>query len=490
MEYCSTRDFKLRVKSKGAILAGSAPDGGLFVPTFFPKLNQLSKLLKLDYQELAEVVLACYLTDFSAQEITDAVQTAYQKKKFPSSPLRLIKRDNLFFLELMHGPSGAFKDLALSIFPSLCQGALLDSKKQLIILTATSGDTGSACLEALKNNELFQVFVFYPQAGISDIQKLQMTTQKGDNIFVMAIEGDFDQAQKACKKALNDQVWQKQLQNANYLLSSANSINLGRLLPQVIYYYYAYLQLVRHQEINLGAKINFVVPTGNFGNILAGFYAKKMGLPINKLICATNANGVLADFFQQGIFQAKRKLLMTSAPAMDILVASNLERLLFHVADNDSDLITTIMNELTEFKCFNFNQNLIDYFWATSIDDPEIAQGIAQAFFELDYLIDPHTSAAFRAYQNYYNYCKDQHKTIILATATPFKFPRPILSSLNYPFTSNDDIFLMKDLSDLTKIAIPHSLNQLAAKKVYHHDTISVSSFKQAITARLKEVKQ
>jgi len=394
MEYFSTRDpQKKKIHASLAIVNGIAPDGGLYVPSEFPQIKNFEKTT---YNELALQILKSYLTDFTEEELAEYIKKAY----LTHNPVKL----NGDYLELFHGKTLAFKDVALQLFPYLLTAALKKNNinKTAVILAATSGDTGSAVLSGIKNVEKTKAIVFYPEGGVSSVQRLQMTTQVGGNVHVYAIKGNFDDAQTGVKEIFSDSEFQAQF-SEKYFFTSANSINLGRLLPQIIYYFYTYKTLLERNEITAGEKINFVVPTGNFGNILAGYYAYKMGLPIGKLICATNKNDVLDEYFKTGVYNLDRKFHLTMSPSMDILISSNLERLNYQNFDEDKPL-----------------------FSSESATDEETLAMIKSVYDEKNYLLDPHTAVAKCVYEKYKNQSQDERKTIIISTASPYKFPEAV----------------------------------------------------------------
>ena len=422
MRYISTRDAsKKEITASEAIVRGLAPDGGLYVPCEFPKLEGF---IGLDYNELALKVLSLYLTDFSEGELAEYIGAAYDGQL----PVKL----NGAYLELFHGQTSAFKDVALQLFPYLLTASLRKNgvDKTAVILVATSGDTGSAVLSGLKNTAGIRVIVFYPSKGVSDAQRLQMVTQTGGNLNVFGINGNFDDAQRAVKEVFADEGFKAQFAD-KYVFSSANSINLGRLVPQIVYYFYSYSELVGSGRIREGEAINYVVPTGNFGNILAGYYAYKMGLPVNKLICATNSNKVLDDYFKTGVYDSNREFYVTVSPAMDILVSSNLERLIYENAPKD----------------------IFDSDYAT---EPETIETIKRVYASDNYILDPHTAVAKRVYEKYKSRSGDETPALILATASPYKFAETVEGAIG------------KVLTDP-----PEGLRDLDKKPVLHGETVS-----------------
>ena len=478
MQYQSTRDKNLSVNSAMAIKTGLSLDGGLFVPNDIPKItnNDLEIMSKLTYNERAIKILSYYLTDFTNEEIIDCVNKAYSKEKFESVDIAPLYKLNssTFFLELWHGPTCAFKDMALQILPHLLSKSVIKTgeKKEIVILVATSGDTGKAALEGFKNVDGTRIIVFYPEKGVSRIQKLQMATQDGNNVDVAAIYGNFDDAQTGVKSIFSDREYANILEKNNFMLSSANSINWGRLVPQIIYYFSAYCNLLKNNEIAAGESINFVVPTGNFGNILAAYYAKEMGLPINKLICASNENNILTDFINTGVYDRNRDFHTTSSPSMDILISSNLERLLFHISDGNDSMVREWMNSLKEKGKYEvpetIKEKIKDIFWAGCCDDEKTFNTIKEIKNEYGYVIDTHTAVAENVYQQYLLDSKDDKKTVIVSTASPFKFAGSVLQSIasEDEISSKDDFELLDLLSEKSQMTIPQPLAELKTKPV------------------------
>ncbi|MGL5314048.1 MAG: threonine synthase [Peptostreptococcaceae bacterium] len=474
MFYLSTRGNNEKLTSSQAIIKGICSDGGLYVPSEFPNISdELINLTTLSYSELAFYILNKFLDDFTPEELKSCITNSYESKfaKDYIAPLR--KVDDTYFLELYHGPTLAFKDMALTIMPHMLKTAMDKNKldKNILILTATSGDTGKAALEGFKNIDNIDIIVFFPEKGVSNIQKLQMRTQEGDNTCVVGIKGNFDDAQSGVKDIFNDKDFNTNLSNKQYLLSSANSINIGRLLPQIVYYFYSYTTLVNKSEINLGDKINFVVPTGNFGNILAGYYAKLMGLPINKLICASNDNNVLYDFFSTGIYNKNRELKLTTSPSMDILISSNLERLLFEICDRNSEVINSLMNDLTNQNKYKINPNMklnLASFDSEYANCDEAKSSINKVFKEYNYLIDTHTAVAYSSYEKYKSRTKDNTKTVIVSTASPYKFSKDVLKAISNISDNASEFEIIDELSRISKTEIPPSINALKNKEIIH----------------------
>ncbi len=475
MLYTSTRDKNVKVESAFAIAQGISKDGGLFVPTEIPAVDMsfISELQGLSYIERAKKVLALYLTDFTEDELDMCVSGAYAEGKFSSekvAPLKKIKEgENI--LELWRGPTCAFKDMALQLLPYLLTVSAKKtvSDKTIVILVATSGDTGKAALEGFKDVEGTKIMVFYPEDGVSPMQKLQMTTQAGANVAVSAIYGNFDDAQSGVKKIFTDKEVAKKLEENGMMFSSANSINWGRLVPQIVYYISAYCDMVNNKEIALGEEINVVVPTGNFGNILAAYYAKKMGLPIKKLICASNANNVLTDFLKTGVYDKNRKFFTTTSPSMDILISSNLERLLFHLAGEDAEVISSWMAELSSEGKYEVTEGVkaevASLFDAGSCDDEKTKETISETY-KNGYLLDTHTAVAVKVYRDYAEKTGDKTPTVIASTANPYKFSAAVLSAVSTENLEGVNEFDQVDmLRKITGEPCPEQLANLKGKE-------------------------
>lgn len=483
MLYYSTRGEGEKITAAEAIKRGIAPDGGLYTPAKKIRFNNYEHMLGLSYQQLAAAILEPFLGEFDEKEIEAWAQRAYSKEKFDTprvAPLKKLSGD-LYILELWHGPTCAFKDMALQLLPYLLKGALEKTGEQseVAILVATSGDTGKAALEAFRDVAGTKIVVFFPEEGVSRIQKQQMVTQEGSNVYVIAVRGNFDDAQSGVKAIFTDDKIRKILLSKGYRLSSANSINWGRLLPQIVYYFWAYLELVRKREINHGEKINFTVPTGNFGNILAGYYARQAGLPLNKLICASNINNVLTDFINTGVYNHNRPFYRTISPSMDILISSNLERLLFEVTGHRGDKVKKWMEELKakgEYKVDPATAKTVaNIFSSYYADDEEAIATIRKVYDEFGYLMDPHTAVGMAVYDKYRQATKDPIKNVILSTASPFKFNQSVASSLLEPFliADKDEFQLLEMLADYTGWAIPPGLKDLEKKPVLHGTTVN-----------------
>ncbi|MFU0833118.1 MAG: Threonine synthase [Oscillospiraceae bacterium] len=475
MNYQSTRSRADEVCSAQAISQGLCGDGGLFVPEEFPVVmpQELSEMENESYQQRAERILSRYLTDFTDEEIHECVSSAYTSESFPDGPAPVVKLGGkVFFLELWHGPTCAFKDMALQLLPHLMTRSLkkIHSGKEALILVATSGDTGKAALEGFRDVEGTKILVFYPQDGVSPMQERQMRTQEGQNVAVCAVEGNFDDAQTGVKRIFNHQEIQHNLAEKGLMFSSANSINWGRLLPQIVYYFSAYCDLCARGEIHKGEPINFVVPTGNFGNILAAYYAKKMGLPVKKLICASNANNVLTDFLTTGVYSRNREFYTTISPSMDILISSNLERLLYDLTDRNTEQVSAWMKQLTETGEYRVDDEILakirEQFYAGFCNDDETREEMKSLFEKQGYLCDPHTAVAAHVYQNYRTETGDETPTVVVSTASPYKFAPEVLKALEEKAPADDEFEAVKHLSSLTDTRIPRPIAALESKPI------------------------
>lgn len=487
MEYTSTRNNKLRVSSAYAISNGISSDGGLFVPTEVLHLSdeQIKSMADMSYQERAVFILSLYLTDFTKDEIEYAVNNAYSTEKFISDKIAPIKKisNERYILELFGGPTCAFKDMALQLLPYLMSLSIkkVSSSKETVILTATSGDTGKAALEGFKDVDNTKIFVFYPGSGVSVMQKLQMETQEGENVYVYGIEGNFDDAQTAVKTVFTDEKTKKALEENNKSFSSANSINWGRLLPQIVYYFSAYVEMLKNNEIEFGEKVNVAVPTGNFGNILAAYYAYKMGLPIKRLLCASNKNNILTDFIKTGVYDKNRPFYTTASPSMDILISSNLERLLFELYDHDDEKVKNLMTELKNNGKYKIEDEILEkldeVFSAEFASEEEMNRAILETYKNDGYLIDTHTAVAVNCLSKSNLFGE---KTIIASTASAFKFPKSVLSALSQ---DNDlsDLEALKKLSKFSNLEIPKPLQNLDKKEVRFDKVLKNASIKDKI---------
>ncbi len=490
MQYLSTRDSKCRVESTQAISRGISAEGGLFVPETLPSitLDTIQSMTGMSYVERAKYVLSLFLTDFTPEEIAYCAENAYTTEKFGSDKIAQISKvePGEYLLELWHGPTCAFKDMALQILPYLLTTSAKKAAagKEIVILVATSGDTGKAALEGFKDVPGTKMVVFYPQDGVSQMQKRQMTTQEGNNVAVCAIEGNFDDAQTGVKKIFTDQAVVEKLAEHSMIFSSANSINWGRLLPQVVYYLSTYAELVKAGEIQLGEAINVVVPTGNFGNILAAYYAKKMGLPVNKLVCASNANNVLTDFLTTGVYDRNRAFYATTSPSMDILISSNLERLLYDLCGRDDATIRDWFGQLGKTGRYEVSQDVKDQikelFWAGCCDDEGTKQTIGDTFRKDHYLCDTHTAVAVNVYRQYKETTGDETKTVIASTASPYKFASSVLGAItdNIP---EDEYEQIDELNRISGLPVPKALAELKNKPVRFTGSIEKSEMEETV---------
>ena len=472
--YNSTRSNGTPVKASEAILKGLSDDGGLFVPDHIPALDKsLKELSGLTYKEVAYEVMKLFLTDFTEEELKQCINNAYDSKFDTEVIAPLVEAEGAYYLELFHGATIAFKDMALSILPHLLITSAKKNqvKNEIVILTATSGDTGKAALAGFAGVKGTKIIVFYPKHGVSPIQEKQMVTQKGDNTCVIGITGNFDDAQTGVKKLFGDKELAAEMDKAGYQFSSANSINIGRLVPQIVYYVYAYAQLLKEGRIADKEAINVVVPTGNFGNILAAFYAKNMGLPIKKLICASNDNKVLYDFFETGVYDRNREFVLTTSPTMDILISSNLERLIYRIAGNDAEKNAALMAALSGQGKYEITaemkEKLAD-FYGNYATEKETAETIKELYEETGYVIDTHTAVAATVYNKYKAQTKDEAKTVIASTASPFKFTRSVMEAIDEKYAAMDDFALVDELSKLANVKVPNAIEEIRTAPVLH----------------------
>ncbi len=494
MNYHSTRNKEISLTAGQAIIKGLSPDGGLFVPDTIPELSkeEIENIAQMNYRERAYAVLSKFLTDFSETELKDCISSAYTKKKFGTdsiAPSYRLKKGE-YILELWHGPTCAFKDMALQILPHFLVSSIKREgvNKEVVILVATSGDTDKAALEGFADVDGTRISVFYPNDGVSKTQKLQMVTQSGNNVNVAAVNGNFDDAQSGVKKIFTDKEFEALANAHNFMLSSANSINWGRLAPQIVYYFSAYADLVKAQEVKSGEKINIVVPTGNFGNILAAYYAKKMGLPVNKLICASNSNNVLTDFIKTGVYDRNRKFNLTISPSMDILISSNLERFLYDVSGNNNEEIAGYMKSLAEEGKYEVSESIKasikEIFEAGFATDAETKETIKNVFDKHGYTMDTHTAVAYAVYKNYKEATGDETKTVIASTASPFKFSSSVMQALmqDESYGKNMDEFDILDaLAEKSEEKIPEALSELKTKPVIFDITCEKDELAQVI---------
>ena len=490
--YRSTRDDSVKVTASQAILKGLAADGGLYVPEQIPALDKsFEELSKMSYQEVAYEVMKLMLDDFTEEELKSCINKAYDSKFDTKVIAPLVKADGAYYLELFHGSTIAFKDMALSILPHLLITSAKKNnvKNEIVILTATSGDTGKAALAGFADVKGTKIIVFYPKHGVSPIQEKQMVTQKGDNTYVIGINGNFDDAQTGVKKIFGDKELEKVMNEAGYQFSSANSINIGRLVPQIVYYVYAYARLLADGEVKAGEAINVVVPTGNFGNILAAFYAKNMGLPIHKLICASNENKVLYDFFTTGTYDRNREFVLTTSPSMDILISSNLERLIYRIAGNDAEKNAEFMRALTEEGKYMITDEMraqLADFYGNYTTEEETAEVIRDLYEKTGYVIDTHTAVATGVYHKYVKETGDNTKTVIASTASPFKFTRSVMDAIDKEkYDSMTDFELVDELSKIANVKVPQAIEDIRSAEVLHKTECDVEDMPKTVKAFL-----
>lgn len=490
--YSSTRGANVRVTASEAIIMGLAPDGGLFVPHTIPTLDRpLRDLAGLSYQDLAYEVMQLFLTDYTEEELRDCIRKAYGAQFDTEEIAELSEAGDAYFLELYHGPTIAFKDMALQLLPHLMTCAMKKKglKNEIVILTATSGDTGKAALAGFADVPGTQIIVFYPDHGVSRIQELQMVTQEGDNTCVIGIEGNFDDAQNGVKKMFTDAQLEREMAAKGMQFSSANSINIGRLVPQIVYYVYAYCKLLHEGRIEDGEAINIAVPTGNFGNILAAYYAMRMGLPVHKLICASNVNKVLTDFFATGTYDRNREFLLTTSPSMDILISSNLERLIYYITGEDADRVAEFMHRLNLNGSYEITEEMkagLTDFCAGYAKEEEVAAAIKNTFEGHGYLIDTHTAVAAAVYEKYRRETLDTTKTIIAATANPYKFTHPVMDALGHDNRAENDFELAEEMKQMTGMPVPEAVLRLKNAEIRHHITCTRAEMKGQIRKFLK----
>ena len=484
MKFRSTRGLEKEIASAKAIINGISKDGGLYVPDEFPKVyDELKKNTEIKYEDLAFKVISRYFTDIDDAELMGAINDAYNGR-FDVK----VKKN---FLELYHGPTCAFKDAALLFLPQIMKRAkkICNIKEDITILTATSGDTGKAALEGFAKVDGFKVAVYYPKNRVSPIQERQMVSQKGDNVKVIWIKGNFDDAQTGVKEIFGDTEFRADLVDKGYILSSANSINIGRLVPQIVYYFYGYFNLVNQGVVKLDDPINIVVPTGNFGNILAGYYAKQMGLPIDRFICASNENKVLSDFFETGVYDKRRELILTESPSMDILVSSNLERLLYEACGRDSEAVADLMKQLNTKGVYEVNDKIKEFikiFYGNYATTEEVYTAIKEVYEKENYVMDTHTAVAYVVKEKYIKETNDNKPALVLSTASPFKFPRSICNALNIDVEGINDFEVLKKLSEATNNEIPENLADLENAEVLHNEVWDKSQMRDALLSFLK----
>ena len=492
MLYNSTRGGEKGITSSMAILKGIADDGGLFMPDHFPKLDKkLSELAGMTYQETAYEVMKLFLTDFTEEELKHCIDSAYDSKFDTEEIAPLALADDAYYLELFHGKTIAFKDMALSILPHFMTTAAKKNhaSEEIVILTATSGDTGKAAMAGFADVPGTRIIVFYPKGGVSRVQELQMLTQKGDNTAVVGITGNFDDAQTGVKKIFGDRAFGEKVGKAGFRFSSANSINIGRLVPQVVYYVYAYATLLKNEQISEGEKVNFTVPTGNFGNILAAYIAGQIGIPVNKLICASNDNKVLYDFFKTGIYDRNREFILTSSPSMDILISSNLERLIYLSADCDAEKTAELMKELSEKGCYTvtpaMREKMADFVGGFATQEENAAE-IKRVYDDTGYLMDTHTGVASCVYHNYRLKTGDETKTVIASTASPYKFSRSVMTAIRGKEEENkEDFALIDEMQEASGVAIPQAIEEIRNAEIRHKTVCTPETMEETVAAIL-----
>lgn len=485
--YKSTRNNQETATASEAILKGLAGEGGLFVPSYIPKLDKsLKELSAMSYQEVAYEVMKLFMTDFTEEELKHCINSAYDKKFDTESIAELVKKEDAYYLELFHGATIAFKDMALSILPYLMTTSAKKNhvKNEIVILTATSGDTGKAALAGFADVPGTKIIVFYPKHGVSPIQEKQMVTQRGNNTYVIGIEGNFDDAQTGVKKMFSDAALAQEMNEAGYQFSSANSINIGRLVPQVAYYAYAYANLLRDGELKDGELLNVVVPTGNFGNILAAYYAKNMGVPIGKLICASNDNKVLFDFFRSGSYDRNREFILTTSPSMDILISSNLERLIYRIAGDDSAVNAELMASLSKNGKYTITEEMAERlgdFYGNYANEDETAAQIKSVYESDGYVMDTHTAVASAVYEKYKAETGDTTKTLIASTASPYKFARSVMSAIDSKYENGEDFALIDELCRISGVKIPAAVEEIRSAAVLHNTVVDRDEMKQTV---------
>ncbi len=487
LSYQSTRGKESGLAASQAILKGLADDGGLFMPTFIPKLDvSMEELAGMTYQETAYQVMKLFLNDFTEEELRYCIDHAYDKKFDTEEIAPLVKADGAYYLELFHGSTIAFKDMALSILPYLMTTSAKKNhvENEIVILTATSGDTGKAAMAGFADVPGTRIIVFYPKGGVSRVQELQMVTQKGDNTSVVAIHGNFDDAQTGVKKIFGDREFGEKLAEKGFQLSSANSINIGRLVPQVVYYVYAYARLVQNGEIKNGEQINITVPTGNFGNILAAYFAKQMGVPIKTLICASNDNKVLYDFFRTGTYDKKRDFILTSSPSMDILISSNLERLIYLSAGSDAQANRAMMEQLGTAGAYTVTDGMrafMEDFRGGYATEAENAAGIKHLYDETGYMIDTHTGVASCVYKKYVEETGDRTPTVIASTASPYKFSHSVMEAVFGDQGDKEEFAIIDDLCKASNVPVPNAVEEIRNAKVRHTRECDVADLENTV---------
>lgn len=488
--YISTRSNHERVSAGRAIIEGLANDGGLFVSERMPEIElaTITQLVNMNYQQRAKIILEKFLTDYSDEQLNESINQAYGHG-FDCAEIAPVKQldKHSYILELWHGPTSAFKDMALQLLPQLLSYALKNNQEnaEIVILVATSGDTGKAALEGFRDVDQTKIITFFPHNGVSAVQRLQMITQEGKNVAVIGVNGNFDDAQSGVKNIFGNADLARELAGYGYRLSSANSINWGRLVPQIVYYFSAYADWIKQSGATVGQKVNFVVPTGNFGNILAGYYAKCMGLPINKLICASNDNNVLSEFLASGKYDRNRAFYKTISPSMDILISSNLERLLYSITNGNTDKVRNWMEELRSNGAYTIGseelQRIQDVFWGDWADEAETLSTIKNVYEKFGYVLDPHTAVAYNVNEKYVNATQDDTPVIMLSTASPFKFSNSVLEAITGPKVQVSEMEALGELSRITRWTIPVGLQALSQKECIHQLVCEKQAMKDVV---------
>ena len=492
MRYTSTRDNSVHMSASEAILQGLSDEGGLFVPESIPVPDvSLKEMAQMDYRQVAYEVMKGFLDDFTEEELKACIDAAYDGKFDTPDIAPLKKVNDAYILELWHGKTIAFKDMALSILPHLLTTSARKNKvdDEIVILTATSGDTGKAALAGFANVPGTSIIVFYPKDGVSSIQERQMITQEGDNTHVIGIRGNFDDAQTGVKNIFNDKELKERMLEKGFRFSSANSINIGRLVPQIVYYFYAYTRLLKDGVIAEGDKVNFDVPTGNFGNILAAYYAKQMGLPVNRLICASNENKVLYDFFETGRYDRNREFILTSSPSMDILISSNLERLLYEISGKSAERTASFMDKLKNGGVYEINEGereAVSSFTGGFATQEEDSETIRKVFEDTGYVLDTHTGVAYRVYEKYRESAGDETVTVIDSTASPYKFARSVMEAIGEETEGVDDFALIDRLNKVSGMSVPAAVEELRGAPIRHDTVCDAGKMKEEVENILK----
>ena len=491
IKYESTRGSKSTLSSAAAVIQGIAEDKGLYVPDHIPALPfEIKDMQGKSYKEIAKAVIGAFFTDYTPEEMQHCIDGAYTGKFEAEEIVPLVKAGDAYFLELYHGRTAAFKDMALSILPYLLTTAMKkeNEDKKVCILTATSGDTGKAALEAFADVPGTEIIVFFPDSGVSQVQERQMITQEGANTHVFAIKGNFDDAQTGVKKIFNDDAFAAKLAGYGCKLSSANSINIGRLIPQVAYYVYAYIKMVETGAVKDGEKINIVVPTGNFGNILAAYYASKMGIPVNKFICASNKNKVLTDFINTGTYSTDREFYLTNSPSMDILISSNLERLLYHLCGGNGEEVKAMMESLDKNKQYTVSDQIkegMKEFYGGSCSVEQTNEAIGKMYADNDYLMDTHTAVAYKVYEDYKAATGDNTPAVIASTASAYKFAESVANSIGIDGDMNGFEYI-DAVNEKTGVRVPKGLKNLDKKEIRHKDVIETDDMMKVVEQSVK----